>query len=863
MPTVGKKTKTSRVFMLAGVFVVFVCACMALVSYKVGYWPWELRWFDENGIASPIWMIVLENINEFVALGVSSLLLMLFGLIGLRPKPETLPEPDAAIETGAASEEIAAVTIVSVAPEAEAADKYHGEERDSSGTEAVVEPPKEPGKATVDRNKDAQLQIALAEITRLKKDLVVSRREREAAEKVKSQFLSNMSHELRTPMNGIMGMTDLILEGELSKKQRHFAQSINSSSESLLNVINDLLDFSRIESGDMQLDNARFDFGACAEDVCGMLAASAHSKGVELICYVDEDMPRFVTGDATRLRQVLNNLVSNSIAFTNEGEIVVRLSCLESTDSHHVFQCDVQDTGAGIAPELQATMFESFNQADQSNTRQHGGLGIGLAITNELVALMGGKVSFRSRLGEGTRFTFTAKFERVSDENTGGSVHADIGDADILIVDDNETNRSILFHQVSAWGYTAELAESGSQALDILNASAEDSHKFDAVILDLHMPGMDGLELAREIRKTPSIADTKAMMLTSAIVDITPQEMRELGIGTYISKPARQSQLRECLRDLIYSDGSASISGQRSVSDLFDASKHSPINVLVVEDDAVNLDVVSSMLAGMNCHVTPAYDGQQAVSLANEKRFDVIFMDCQLPVLDGFSAAGRIKDGSGLNSDTPIVALTAKAMPGDRERCIEAGMQDYLSKPVRQSQVMDVLNKWLGSESSEGNTAEIDINKPDIVLSDVDENKVVELKPAAKFAEESAELTVPSDSDVIVDMAAIEKIRELQRPGKPDLLSKVLNLYFTKMPEQLEQIKVGAEQEDFDEVKSVVHAMKSSSAYLGAQQLVTACVEIETSISEGETSKVAPLLNLMLEQYEQVKETLEPHYKAA
>ncbi len=825
---------------------------MALVSYKVGYWPWELRWFDENGLASPVWMIVLENINEFAALGVSSLLLSLYGLIGIRTKPDTTPEPETA------TEEIAAALH-----ESPTLDSEIDEECASAAIEAVVEPPSELNKAAYDRNKEAQLQIALAEITRLKKDLVISRRETEAADKVKSQFLSNMSHELRTPMNGIMGMTDLILEGELSHKQRHFAQSINASSESLLNVINDLLDFSRIESGDMQLDSARFDFGACAEDVCGMLAASAHSKGVELICYVDEDMPRFVTGDATRLRQVLNNLVSNSIAFTNEGEIVVRLSCIESTESHHVFQCDVQDTGAGIAPELQATMFESFNQADQSSTRQHGGLGIGLAITNELVALMGGKVSFRSRLGEGTRFTFTAKFERVSDEDASDSMHAESGDASVLIVDDNETNRSILFHQVSAWGYTAELAESGSQALEILTSSAKDGHKIDAVILDLHMPGMDGLDLAREIRKIPAIADTKAMMLTSAIVDITPEEMRKLGIGTYISKPARQSQLRECMRDLICTEGNAGNTNQRDCADIFDATKHSPINVMVVEDDAVNLDVVSSMLERMNCIVTPAYDGQQAVALANQKRFDVIFMDCQLPVLDGFSAAGRIKDNSDLNSETPVVALTAKAMPGDRERCMEAGMQDYLSKPVRQNQVMDVLCKWLDGESGSNNAAEIDIHKPDIILSDANESKVVELKPVAKVEDKPTDSVESTESDAIVDMAAIDKIRELQRPGKADLLSKVLNLYFTKTPEQLAQIKADTEQENFDEVKSVIHAMKSSSAYLGAQQLVTSCVKIETVIGQGETSQVASLVESMLEQYELVKEALEPHCKAA
>jgi CheY-like chemotaxis protein len=333
--------------------------------------------------------------------------------------------------------------------------------------------------------------------------------------------------------------------------------------------------------------------------------------------------------------------------------------------------------------------------------------------------------------------------------------------------------------------------------------------------------------------------------------------MRELGIGTYISKPARQSQLRECLRDLIYSEDGAGDKAQRDAIYLSEVANDQPIKVLVVEDDAVNLDVVSSMLAGMNCIVTPAYDGQQAVTLASTKPFDLIFMDCQLPVLDGFSAAGRIKDSSGPNSHTPLVALTAKAMPGDRERCIDAGMQDYLSKPVRQAQLISVLNKWVSGKPSANEAESIDINRPDIDLSDEAKSTVVELKPVAKAVAE------PAEPDSIINMAAIDKIRELQRPGKEDLLTKVLNLYFTKTPEQLAQLKDAVEQENHDEVKSVLHAMKSSSAYLGAQKLASTCSEIETLITQGETTDVARLAGSIFEQYELVQDALQQHVKAA
>ncbi len=852
MPTMRKTNKTSLVFLLAGLFLVFLASAMALVSYKVGYWPWELRWLDSGQISSPVWLIIVENSNEFGALAISTFLMAMFVLAGLCENRDNQSATPSQQEVDAQFDD----------------DDLSIHEDVVSSADHDTAKFSESGAAAVNRNRENQLQIALAEVTRLKKELVNSRRETETADEVKAQFLANMSHELRTPMNGIMGMTDLLLESDLSDKQKHFAESVNASSESLLHVINDLLDYSRIESGDMQLDKARFDLGASVEEVCSMLASAAQRKDVELICYVDEDMPKFVDGDASRLRQVLNNLISNAIAFTDEGEVVVRVSKIESTDSCHTFKCDVQDTGAGIAPELQISLFESFKQADQSNTRSHGGLGIGLSITHQLIKLMDGDISFRSRLGEGTRFTFTAQFQRVADEDLGRSGGASFGGASVLIVDDNETNRSILFHQLSGWGLEPELAIDGPDALAKLSAAASSNRLYDAMITDLQMPGMDGIELMRKIRSTPAIAKTKAMMLTSAIVDISAEEMHELRIDAYISKPARQSQLRECLRDLIASDGIVSNAKPKFVRDLKSSDDGEPMSVLLVEDDPVNRDVVTTMLNGLNCTVAVVSDGQEAVSIVNKQSFDVIFMDCEMPVMDGFLAASHIKEGGSQNANTPIVALTANAMPGDRERCLEAGMEDYLSKPVRRIQLSKILEKWAGISTgvleTPSNVVEMKIKKPDIVLAESSTTTSDTSEDQQQDQEsQSAEADGTASSAIVINEKALGKIRELQRPGKDDLLTKVVRLYFDKTPSQIDELNAAVAKEDYSAVKALVHGMKSSSAYLGAEQLAATCAEIETSIRNQSIESIATMVESLVEQYGMVEEELQQHIKAA
>ena len=839
MPNLSDKNKPSLVLILAGMVLVFIAGVMALVSFKVAYWPWDLVWLNEGSIASPVWAIIVENLNEVAALGVSTLLVALYAAIDRREIAPYSAEQEIQSASADKGEDPYSKPIDE--------EKLEASFIDSDDTPQIVDRTDSEKKA-----RESQLQIALSEIARLKKELVISRRETQSAEKSRAQFLSNMSHELRTPLNGIMGMSELLNECDLSEKEQRFAASISSSSESLFAIISDLLDYSRMEAGDMRLEQARFDVGACAEEVCGLLASSAHSKGVELICYVDEELPKYVKGDAARFRQVLNNLIRNSIAFTTEGEIVVRVSRSESSDLFHTFKCDVQDTGSGIAPELQATLFESFRQADHSNTRRHGGLGIGLAITNELVALMGGKLAFRSRLGEGTRFTFTSQFQRVADEDAGKVNTGNFGAATVLIVDDNETNRSILYHQITGWGLEAECAESGAQALDMLNKAASENKIFDMLILDLHMPDMDGIELARKIRSTPAIASTKAMMLTSAIVELSATEMEELGIDSYISKPARQSQLRECLRDLIFSDDA---SKKRAIQNSAERRlSGEPTKVLLVEDDAINLDVATAMLESLNCTVSSTANGMEAVEAALTESYDVIFMDCQMPVLDGFAATGKIKSGNGPNASTPIVALTANSMPGDRKRCLDAGMQDYISKPVSKSRLEQVVSDWITANKSKDTSNVFNIRRPDIHLGDT-----ADTDDSGKIESSTKEQSTAQ----IINMEAIKKIQKLQRPGKADLLSKVLKLYFDKSPEQLNLLQQAVSDSDYEQAKAIAHGMKSSSAYLGAELLASRCEELESSIRDNETTNVVSLADSILEQYGLVETELQQFIKAA
>ncbi|MFK8081277.1 MAG: response regulator [Granulosicoccus sp.] len=894
-------TGSSGAFAILVILGGFLMSIVALVSHKLSAAPWDVQWIESNAI-SPLVLVTLDAARYEVA--AATLVTLNFVLFVLRRRQHRGTANIAGADrlTNESAPPICGRSVNSeLLNDASLSqnDTWSHSARASSATgDIAVHGTTAPVTARCEANADAQAQIAMDEIARLRRELVSCKQQLETANSAKAQFLANMSHELRTPMNGIMGMTDLLLGGVLSAREERFVRSISASATTLLAIINDLLDFSKIESGILQLEHGRFSVRDCVEDVCASLASNAHAKDIELICYVDENVAKHMDGDPGRVRQILNNLISNAIAFTHEGEVVVRLTRKGSSGGKKkgktVYQCDVQDTGVGISPELQLKLFEAFTQADASNTRGHGGLGMGLAIARQLVSMMNGEITFRSRLGEGTRFSFSMELEDIANEQDGNTRRRSLNGAHVLVVDDNETNRTILFHQLSNWGLIVETVASGKQALGVMRAAHDRGQGFDVLILDLHMPEMDGIQLAKAIQAEPDFKHIRSIMLTSAILQLDGMELRRLGIYKYVSKPARQSVLHDSLASLM-----PLLTGQKPTDEQdtdFEVPSLPTINarVLLVEDNPVNQDVAMGMLEQLGCDVELATDGADAVSKGATKKYDIVLMDCQMPRMDGYEATRLIKAGNSINAPTPIVALTANAMAGDREKCLDAGMDDYVSKPVRTQLLSHMLEKWVGQpmepfdKSAHSKTPAL---LPSGDREDDLRGDVVDLKPDNDALDVCLEINDPKEAtaeciidsassdlhecarpvdtgvidsqlldeqpdDSIINMKAINVIRGLQRPGKPDLLKKVIDVYFAKTPEVIDAMRSGLANDDYPLISASAHSLKSSSAYLGAEILSRSCREVEASLSTSNYADLDFLINNIASDYERVAAAL-------
>lgn len=708
----------------------------------------------------------------------------------------------------------------------------------------------------VEHRRDAKHNTQLSLI---KQELQLTEQKLETALSAKSQFLANMSHELRTPMNGILGMTELLIDSGLSDKQGRFADSVRRSAESLLAIINDLLDYSKMETGKLFLENAAFNLREVVEDVCELHADLAHRKGLELICHIDHTMNDAVIGDSNRIRQLLNNLVGNSIKFTKSGEIVIRLKEVSRDDKNVEILLDVVDTGVGITPEGQASIFESFTQADNSYSREFGGAGLGLYITNKLVEMMKGKITLRSRMNEGSHFTVSLSLEATTNEKANANMQGTLRGSRVLIVDDNETNRTILYHQLKSWGVHPETVESGERALEALREAKRSSRPFHLAVLDLHMPVMDGIELTKLIQADSLIHDTQRIMLTSAALDLSPTELRAIGISQYVSKPARQSQLYNVLANLIQgTDFSNDISHN---GDENNAYPNIDAHVLLAEDNLINQDVALNMLENFGCTVKVVSNGSAALDLLKEEVFDIVLMDCQMPVMDGLAATRRLRDFGGDYTNIPVIALTANVMEGDKEKCIESGMNGYISKPVKQEELYRSVCHWLdsgivekniaesahdardsgsiprqtGSEESKPSSVETDKLTGTIALSLDQKSEATVAVVAQQSVDESADES-PIDDD------ALDKIRKLQRPGKPDILAKVVNVYLDKSPSLILDVINGLANNDATQVKEAAHSLKSSSAYVGAQIIAENCKLIEAACREDKMAEVSELI---------------------
>ncbi|MFO0700945.1 MAG: response regulator [Nitrospira sp.] len=659
----------------------------------------------------------------------------------------------------------------------------------------------------------------------------------QAASQAKTQFLANMSHEIRTPLNGIMGMTQLLSHTVLTDKQQRFVEIADRSCITLLDVVNDILDFSKIEAGQLQLDSQDFDLQELIGEVMDLFSHRVQSKQIELAARIQDDVPSHLCGDGTRLRQVLVNLLGNAVKFTERGEIVLSVVCVEKQDDRVMVRMEVKDTGIGIAPSVHEKIFQAFSQADGSTTRKFGGTGLGLTIVKQLVHLMKGTVGVKSSLGAGSTFWFQVPFLHSQQVESNRWEACDAFQRmRVLTVDDNATNRQILGQYLMAWGIVHKTVASGQAALELLRSVPNGDSIYDLAIIDGQMPEMDGFELARAIRADQRLARMKILMLTSMGQDERLLASEQAGeLDGSIAKPIRQSHLYNRLITLTRSRPTPSVPVETVSVDATQSEREKKASILVVEDNPVNREAAAEMLAATGYRVDTVCNGQEAVEAMAGRTFDLVFMDCQMPVMDGFTATAaiRTREKELRLPRVPIVALTAHAIAGDRERCLAHEMDDYLSKPFRQPQLLAVVRRWVVADRT-APTAQSASNHSDV-----------------------SAVPLVSETGDCLDERTLQDLRGLRRPGRPDAYVKILTRYLDSSRHYLETLRGHITDQDATELSKTAHALKSSSGMVGARTLAEQVKKLETIGSSGDLS-MAPALFVQIEvEYQRVQRAIE------